>query len=87
SLAEESRVALLLFQKTQRDRGGLVVRPRLRCRRVPGSKVDTTEYLVSGPVAREIICRSNVLPLVWCRSLEWGLLAQALSWSSDPGSK
>ncbi|GBM09026.1 hypothetical protein AVEN_229057-1 [Araneus ventricosus] len=69
--------------------GGLVVRCRLRCWRVPGSKPDSTEDpSCIGPVACSIICRrSNVLPLVWCGSLERGLPVQVSSSSSDRDSK
>ncbi|GBN29884.1 hypothetical protein AVEN_178989-1 [Araneus ventricosus] len=57
-----------------RGRGGLVGRARLRGRRVPGSKPDSTEDPPCiGPVEREIIRRGpNVLPLVWFGSLERG---------------
>ncbi|GBO07686.1 hypothetical protein AVEN_21865-1 [Araneus ventricosus] len=54
--------------------------PRLWDRRVPGSKPDSTEDLSCiGPVARSIIRReSNVLPLVWCGTLERGFQLRCL---------
>ncbi|GBM22059.1 hypothetical protein AVEN_137369-1 [Araneus ventricosus] len=43
-----------------------------RSRRIPGSKSDSTENpSCIGPVACEILRRvSNILPMVWCGSLE-----------------
>ncbi|GBN30770.1 hypothetical protein AVEN_158639-1 [Araneus ventricosus] len=54
--------------------GGLVVRPQLWGRRVPGSKPDSTEDpSCIGIAVCEIIFRGpNILPLVWCGSLKWG---------------
>ncbi|GBM15878.1 hypothetical protein AVEN_258424-1 [Araneus ventricosus] len=68
---------------------GLVVKSRLRGRKFPGLKPDSTEDL-----PRVWACcmlnhtkgESNVLPLVWCGSMERGVPARVLSSSSDSGS-
>ncbi|GBN80965.1 hypothetical protein AVEN_210748-1 [Araneus ventricosus] len=54
-------------------RFGLVVRCWIWSRRIQGSKPNSTNPSRIGPVTRQIIRRwSNILPLVWCRSLERG---------------
>ncbi|GBN80932.1 hypothetical protein AVEN_268101-1 [Araneus ventricosus] len=57
--------------QTPCGRGGLVVRSRLRGRRFPGSKSDSTEAPTSmGPVARYII-RSGQALSRWCGAEIW----------------
>ncbi|GBM11210.1 hypothetical protein AVEN_133937-1 [Araneus ventricosus] len=70
-------------------RGRLALRCRLGDRSAPGSKPDSTENTSCiGRVARQIVCRvSNVLPLLWCDSLERKVPVQASASSSDCGSK
>ncbi|GBM86837.1 hypothetical protein AVEN_225059-1 [Araneus ventricosus] len=72
-----------------RGGGGLVIRCLLWGLRAPGSKPDSTEDLQCiGPVARQIIrSGSNILPLVWCGSLERQVPARVSPSSSDHGLK
>ncbi|GBM77925.1 hypothetical protein AVEN_89588-1 [Araneus ventricosus] len=77
------------FSRCLGGHGDPVVKSLPRGRRAPGSKPDSTEDLSCiGPVARQIIpILPNVLPLMWCESLERGMPAQVSSSSSDRGSK
>ncbi|GBN40809.1 hypothetical protein AVEN_16221-1, partial [Araneus ventricosus] len=53
------------------SRGSLVVRSRLRGRRAPGSKPDSTEDPpCMGPAVRQII-RSGQTPSRWCGVEPW----------------
>ncbi|GBM22018.1 hypothetical protein AVEN_242689-1 [Araneus ventricosus] len=82
------RKSLFLFIfEDWKSRCGLVI--RCRNRKTPGSKLDSTADLsCNGPVARYITRREpNVLPLVWCGSLERGIVVQGPSSSSDRDSK
>ncbi|GBN54413.1 hypothetical protein AVEN_237414-1 [Araneus ventricosus] len=56
-----ARIVLLLLE----DHGDLAVRSRLRSRRVPGSKPDSTEDGLGAP--KIIRMGPNVNPLVWCQ--------------------
>ncbi|GBN60265.1 hypothetical protein AVEN_221012-1 [Araneus ventricosus] len=60
----------------------------IRSRHSPAPKFDSSEdSSCIGPVAGSIRRRgSNVLPLVWCESLERRVPAQVSSSSSDSGS-
>ncbi|GBM17703.1 hypothetical protein AVEN_104001-1 [Araneus ventricosus] len=68
----------------QYGRGGLMLKSQL-----PDSNpIPLKIRRLCKPVTRKIIrSRSNVLPLVWCGSLESGVPVQVSSLSSDRGSK
>ncbi|GBM66476.1 hypothetical protein AVEN_129264-1 [Araneus ventricosus] len=80
---------ILVVLGTAGENGSLMVRSRLWSRRDPGSKSDSTEELSCiGPAARQIVRKGpNVIPLVWCESLEEGTQARVSSYSSNRGSK
>ncbi|GBO11647.1 hypothetical protein AVEN_92066-1, partial [Araneus ventricosus] len=55
-----------------RDRGGLVIRSRLWGQRVPDSEPNSTEdkSCIKPGALQIILMRPNVLPWMWCGSLE-----------------